>query len=368
MTAFALLIALACPEIDGLDRLLEPGRVLLFGELHGTEQSPGFVADVACNAAARELEVVVGLELADDEGQQWHRDYQDGRTSRAMAALIEALDDHSVLYFDTGGADRERAMAERLAASIEAHPQALHIVLTGNLHSRVSRGSGRRADFEPMGFLLKERFGDRVRSFDVAHAGGQAWICAPDCGPANVGSRGPELSRGVHLDSKPQPGGHDGWYAVGKLTLSPPAFGEHAVEIPEARPTSSLPADAFPEQRSRMLEPWQGEWEAYQYDALAWTIAIDGDRFRGVLGEQDWYEGTIRIDASREPAWIDFEIEDCRCDYVGKASRSIFRIEGERIRLAAPQPGVARPTRFSETDGRTVELRRVESPLLDRRE
>ena len=59
-------VAAPCEPIEGLEPLLKPGRILMLGELHGTEESPAFILDVACNAAAKKLPVVVGLELRSD--------------------------------------------------------------------------------------------------------------------------------------------------------------------------------------------------------------------------------------------------------------------------------------------------------------
>ena len=56
-------VAAPCPSIDGLDPLIEPGRILLLGEIHGTVESPGFVLDVACHTVRAGLPLVVGLEL-----------------------------------------------------------------------------------------------------------------------------------------------------------------------------------------------------------------------------------------------------------------------------------------------------------------
>jgi hypothetical protein len=56
---------------------------------------------------------------------------------------------------------------------------------------------------------------------------------------------------------------------------------------------------------------------------------------------------------------VDFNIEDCRCGYRGMTSEAIFHDAGDSILLAAPRPGSPRPDRFSRTDGRTVELRKV---------
>lgn len=106
--------AATCPAIDGLDVLLQPGTTLVFGEIHGTQEIPRFVGDVACRAGPQAL-VTVGLEVRRDEqrridaflasqgapadtqgllaGPFWRRTDQDGRSSQAMLELFERSSD-----------------------------------------------------------------------------------------------------------------------------------------------------------------------------------------------------------------------------------------------------------------------------------
>ena len=388
-----------CEPIEGIQALLAPGRVLLLGELHGTVESPAFTGDVACHAAGAGLDVVVALELSpaarsDIEtffqsagepsdrrdllsGSLWQQGYQDGRTSRAMADLLDALarlrrkgHSVSVALFDAqppgGGQARERAMAANLAASIEASPETMHIVLTGNLHSRITKGSRRSPDYEPMGYLLSQTLGiEGLTSLNVSHAGGSAWICAPACGEARIGGRGSERRWTIEIDEATRPAGHHGWYGVGTLAASPPAVGEHQPVVSRTDPAPVAPAPepaaSFPAQTAEILQPFQGSWQAYQYGSKAWTIDIQEQRFRGVLGPDDWYEGQIRLRPDRDPAEIDFMIENCRCSYRGMTSQGIFRLNGKSIVLAAPTPGSSRPDAFNPNDGRMVELKRIQT-------
>jgi uncharacterized protein (TIGR03067 family) len=396
LVVFANKPTVKCEAVDGVQALLTPGRVLLLGELHGTVESPEFAGDVACHAVAAGLDVVVALELlpiakenveaflrskrtpsdrkALLSGPQWQRSYQDGRTSRAMVDLLDELarlrqGGHSVrvALFDAqpagGGQARERAMAANLAKSVEASPEAMHIVLSGNAHSRITPGSARSSDYEPMGYLLCQKVGsERVTSLNVSHSGGSAWICAPDCGVAQLRGHGSEERWKIEIDEATRPAGHNGWYSVGNITASPPAVGEHEevtpVEVSTKAAPPAEPAEDFPAQTPTMLEPFQGSWQAYQYGSKAWTIDIREQRFRGVLGPDDWYEGKIRLRPESDPPQIDFMIEDCRCSYRGMASKGIFRLNDDSITLAAPQPGLPRPTRFNKNDGKMVELRR----------
>lgn len=255
--------ALHCDSLEGVDALIfEPGTVLLFGELHGTKEAPAVVADVACAALDRGVPLHVGLELPHQEsttvqtylrsagtaedrrallsGPFWQREYQDGRSSGAVAALIEDLrslvaDGHPVTttLFDssekaTSGQSRDRAMAKRLGEAIREHPSHLFLVLTGNIHARLRPGTPWDEDFEPMGFLVQKQLPDRrILAFDFSSTGGTAWTCtsagAEDCHARRLGGRGEGTDRKLTLLEEPDDKGFHGYYHVGEMTASSPA-------------------------------------------------------------------------------------------------------------------------------------------------
>ena len=250
-----------CPAVPGLDPLLEPGTVLLLGEIHGTEQAPAFVAGVACAALAKGLPVTVGLEidrpedaafqayLASDGGAEarrallasptWTREEQYGLGSRAMLGLVDRLRELAagpgelrLVLIDRHEPqdERDRAMAERLAEASEARPGDFVVVLTGNLHNRLTRGTPWNAELEPMGYqLVRLRPEARIVSLDMAHPGGTAWVCFPgpprDCGVKELS--GPEDATGrtgIELldDAAGKP--FSGRYFTGPITASEPAL------------------------------------------------------------------------------------------------------------------------------------------------
>ncbi len=245
----------SCRPIPGLGPLFEPGLVLLLGEQHGTAQSPAFVLDLACHGARKGLPLVVGLELDPAEqgtvdrflesagapadrtaliaGEIWQRDYQDGRNSSAMAEIIEGLrvlrqqgSAVEVSLFDAAyDRQRETRMAENLVETACGNPEGLTLVLTGNLHSRVTPGAGS----DPMGYLIAKSIGEeRVVSLDLAHLGGSSWLCfatanGQECGKVGLKGRGPAEPAGITLLDAMSATGHHGWYQVGEITASPPA-------------------------------------------------------------------------------------------------------------------------------------------------
>jgi hypothetical protein len=246
-----------CRQVPGLEPLLRPGLVLLVGEMHGTIESPSFLGQVVCHALDRAIEVVVGLEIPHHEQpaldaflrsagdaaavhallatEHWSREYQDGRSSQAMLELVRDLRRHvaggaalRLVLFDLQTAERDAAMAARLAAAAESSPRAMVIALTGNLHARLARGSPWSTEFEPMGLFLRRHLtGREVLSLDVGYAGGSAWICtrADAAGCAARSLRGSDVGPpGVHLTAEASPH-FSGRYSVGTLHASPPAAG-----------------------------------------------------------------------------------------------------------------------------------------------
>ena len=249
--------AAECAPIGGIEGVLRPGLVLVLGELHGTNESPAFARDVACHGVAAGLQVIVGVEILTGEreridtfldsegtpadrkavlaGAQWQGGYQDGRTSYAMLELLEGLrrlhaetSKIRVVPFDTGNAGggqaRDRGMGRTMAKAVEGAPEAVAIVLTGNMHSRHTRGRARNADYEPMAWVMKQSIGDReLLSLDVAHGGGSAWICTPECGITDLGGHRGDPRWTIDIDDETRTAGHHGLYHVGSITASPPA-------------------------------------------------------------------------------------------------------------------------------------------------
>lgn len=268
---------LSCPEIQGLDPLLRPGQVLLLGEMHGTVQSPAFVADAACRALHLGRPVTVALEIPREEeprfaaflasegkpadrdsllaGPFWQDPYQDGRRSEAMLALIETLRRYrregrplQVVLLDktkfASPQERDQAMADALLARIGAAKDDVVLALTGNVHNRTVRGTPWNKDFEPMGALVVKRH-PGVVALDVSYPGGSAWICTgakpEDCGAREVSGRGDGKPRVVLRDGGADEKGHHGRYEVEALTASPPA-----VKGPERPAGSGQPPGKSP--------------------------------------------------------------------------------------------------------------------------
>ncbi len=236
-----------CDPFPGAEPLLQPGQVVLLGEIHGTKEGPEFAGQIACNALEKDLMVTIALELPqadqdqldeylDSEGSIedkrkflglnfWTRDYQDGRASESIFKLIESVralreEDKriDVVFLDVEGAkNRDKIMADRLLEDVKSYPNNFFIALTGNLHNIVSNGSGR------MGSYMVEAIGkDQVVSLKQSYQGGTAWICLTGgiCGPVDLKGKGGNQF-GIFLNEKNSK--YDGTLEMDSIHVSFPA-------------------------------------------------------------------------------------------------------------------------------------------------
>ncbi len=108
--------------------------------------------------------------------------------------------------------------------------------MTGNVHSRVSRGTPWDESYEPMGMLVADTLEGRLPlALNLSSTDGTAWTCnsgrAEDCGARKMGGRGEGEDWSALVVHRTTPGekGHHGHYHVGAITASPPAVGERGM-------------------------------------------------------------------------------------------------------------------------------------------
>ena len=235
---------------------VEPHRVLLIGEIHGTAQVPAIIASLATRMAVEERPLIVGLELpntlqpelkkflasagADADRKLlmadpfWQRDYQDGRSSVAMFELIESLRalaikrDVRVLAFDVpeaaklSGAERDQRMAGTIIAALKESAEARALILAGNFHTRIQASAPWDEKHRFMGHYLSDF---DPYSIEIIGISGSAWICTgsdvASCKaretPAN------ELQPGFELGDEINERGHHGMWRLPVSEQSPPA-------------------------------------------------------------------------------------------------------------------------------------------------
>jgi hypothetical protein len=216
---------------------LTPGRVLILGEMHGTQQSPQVAGVAVCDALRSGRRVGLFVEwptalpekLSEENllaSEFFTADFQDGRRSRALLDLVlqtqrwaETGAPVTVIPMDPVKGVRDAGMAAAVRSWIDAIPESVAIVLVGNVHARMTKGFRANTDYEPLGYRLLD-LGDRIRSLDVRYANGSAWNCSPDCGihPLTGESRGDDWT----IEWK-RSGTFDGTYYIGAPTPSLPA-------------------------------------------------------------------------------------------------------------------------------------------------
>ncbi|HEY9403360.1 MAG TPA: hypothetical protein VIQ24_11905 [Pyrinomonadaceae bacterium] len=175
------------------------------------------------------------------EGAFWRPIRQDGRTSVAMLRLIGRVRilrasgyKVRIVAYDskpgTPSQERDRVMAQNLAAEAGHEPKSLLVVLSGNVHTRLTRGVSWNSEYEPMGYLLTKSIpGSRITSLNMSHEGGEAWGCrspSPDseevtCAPYSYRSQVGATAWSVKL-AVAQGAPFSGAYGVGRITASPP--------------------------------------------------------------------------------------------------------------------------------------------------
>lgn len=243
------------PALALLQRAAGANRVVLLGELHGTEETPRLAGEYVASSA-RTGPVILALEidrrqqplisryLASDgsagarvallSGEHWQDPMHDGRDSIAMFDLIERMRSLradgtpvAVLAFDPAGGDmdaRNRGMARILRKAASLAPDARLVVLTGNVHAMTQPGGlfldGRRIVPATAGRALADL---GPVSVDIRGAAGEAWACTPDCAkhPATPSPR--ELAMPT-LERNAPGSGWDYTLVLPRLTVSSPAI------------------------------------------------------------------------------------------------------------------------------------------------
>ena len=249
--------------------------MIVFGEVHGTNEVPELVSAVTYELAKEGARILMALEVLDLLNGEladfvagttsvdqflagevfWNRPFarQDGRSSRAMLRLLQDVREYRSrgLMIDPRGIDsvvrsardREASMALNLRTLIANRPYDHVVVLTGRRHARRAprfRGFGPRpmASHFHRGELLLVR---------ISFRGGSSWHCPRRgaCGihdlPA-VSDRRP-LNR-VHPlpPNQRRVRGFDAEIVLASATASPPACRLPSASSPLGRLASQQPA------------------------------------------------------------------------------------------------------------------------------
>jgi hypothetical protein len=174
---------------DSIYSLLSQFEVIMFGEMHGTNESAPFVSGLTNLLTNKDDSVQVGLEITPElmnRFLQLHNDssiyqseffanppYLDGRESIAWANLISSLNkNHKVVvfFFDTNRDEdvvpfRDTLMAATIKTQFNKHPTWKMITISGNYHNSISNPGS-------MTSVLKRNISAKVCSLNLEYKEG----------------------------------------------------------------------------------------------------------------------------------------------------------------------------------------------------
>jgi hypothetical protein len=174
---------------DSIYTLLSPFQIIMFGEMHGTNESAPFVSGLTNLFTNKGDSVQVGLEIAPgfmNKFLELHTDssvyqsdffsnppYLDGRESLPWAALISTLNKNpkvKIFFFDTNRDKdvvpfRDTLMAATIKTQFNKYPAWKMITLSGNSHNKIS-------DANSMGSVLIRNISAKVCSLNMEYKEG----------------------------------------------------------------------------------------------------------------------------------------------------------------------------------------------------
>ncbi|HIE1099893.1 MULTISPECIES: hypothetical protein [Stenotrophomonas] len=229
-----------CTSIRGAE-MLTASRVVVVGDLNGTNESPAVFHDLACAFASGQGKEsrFIGLELPETfdayfekpsesleamlEDEFWSK-MGDGRHSAAMRAMVARfMKMRLVLSGQVKLIALERrpidaAGAQKLVDLMSEAGDSRALVLIGNAHARKTRMRQQRVD--PFALVL-QKAGMEVLTLDALAGSGSWWTCLSGCAarPVFPQPRGTEVKIVVDRCSSPDCA-YDGYYYVPRLTVS----------------------------------------------------------------------------------------------------------------------------------------------------
>lgn len=257
-----------CEVVEGWQEVaaLNP-RYVIFGEWHGTEQSPAFVGNLACALSKQGKRVLVAIEHKSEDNPAfqaawaksgvefeeqlltttWWKGREDGVASVAMFDMIAQLhalkeQGYAVSMATFNGAKddaqeakfahleaqgpHEAAQAENIHDAANAGHYDIVLTLVGSLHASKQTEDWDGEKFDPMAMHL-ERYGDKVISLNMRFASGSVWNCQPNEMAEVICASRPDkgyedLNRSPFINLSQVDDAYDGYFWLGPVTASPP--------------------------------------------------------------------------------------------------------------------------------------------------
>ena len=177
---------------DNVYTLLSPFQVIMFGEMHGTNESTPFVNGLVNLFNSKGDSILVGFEIppvlmskflsiqTDSSVYQSeffsNPPYMDGKESVPWANLISTLNKNQkvkIFFFDVSPDEgqtfgRDSLMAAKIKAQFIQHPTWRIITLSGNYHNRITNTGS-------MTSILKRNISSKVCSLNMEYKEGTAF-------------------------------------------------------------------------------------------------------------------------------------------------------------------------------------------------
>jgi uncharacterized protein (TIGR03067 family) len=93
----------------------------------------------------------------------------------------------------------------------------------------------------------------------------------------------------------------------------------------------------------------QGKQSLPDEDVKAFKFSLDGKNYTNTIGTEAIEEGGYSIDASKMPKTIDFDIK--KGPDAGKKQLGLYKIEGDKLTIAASQAGAAERPKALDAEG-----------------
>jgi len=234
-------------------------KVITLGEMHGTNEGPQLALLLVKLLEQKGHTILLGVEMpralqsplnvflqtGDISSLEvepfFQRPFQDGRSSRAMVALLDGVrsfDNVTVHCFDPNDSasdqDRDEKMALNVTSAMKAGGFDYAVVLAGNIHTRVSKGNPILGDeYRSMAYELHHGKGaiyseNEILSIRLFNELGEAWTCQKrDCKAHPVAPGKTNYSQALtaaayFLPERELYEGHRATYFVRTFTASPP--------------------------------------------------------------------------------------------------------------------------------------------------
>jgi uncharacterized protein (TIGR03067 family) len=107
-------------------------------------------------------------------------------------------------------------------------------------------------------------------------------------------------------------------------------------------------------QKSRKGSELEGTWVGTAAGGYGdeWTFVISSGKVEVKGPESEFYSGIVTLNTKTNPKQAEFKIDKCSLpEYVGETSLGIYKLEGNKLTLAAGEPGLMSRPAFFESGG-----------------